>query len=178
MAHEAPILFLSASRDSATYEAVTGWRVASGTEVARDHDVGGVEVAPTGVLPGPNRMSTSNRKGQASGELSPLACALVYALRSENTAKAWTHLRDVVCERVRAMRDGGESKAAVLNTLTAFARSSIHGELNDPKSERIAEELLAEVSLWCIDEYDGERPAAGFSGAAGARPSRAAHPRA
>jgi hypothetical protein len=103
-------------------------------------------------------MLASKGRDQASAQLNPLACALVNALRSKHTAKAWTHLRGVVCERVRAMRDAGESKAAVLNTLTTFARSSIHAELHDAKMERVAEELLAEVSLWCIDEYDGQRP--------------------
>ena len=106
-------------------------------------------------------MQASERQGQSPAQLNPLACALANALRSSNTASAWTHLRDVVCTQVRLMRDAGESKASVLNTITAFARESIHTELGDSKVERVGEELLAEVSLWCIDEYDGERlPAA------------------
>jgi hypothetical protein len=99
-------------------------------------------------------MLASDRQGQSVPQLNPLACALVNALRSKQTAKAWTHLRDMVCERVRVMRDAGESKATVLNTLISFAHASLHGELRNPEIERVAEELLAEVSLWCIDEYD------------------------
>jgi hypothetical protein len=92
-------------------------------------------------------------------QLNPLACALVNALRSKQTAAAWTHLRDLVCERVRAMRKAGESKASVLSTLTAVAHTALHAELGSPELERVGEELLSEVSLWCIDEYDREEPA-------------------
>jgi hypothetical protein len=113
------------------------------------------------------RMTAPERQGPSTPQLNPLACALVNALRSKQTAKAWTHLRDLVCERVRAMRLAGESKASVLNTLTSFARTSLHGELRSPELERIAEELLAEVSLWCIDEYDSESPTPTAVGASG-----------
>ena len=112
-------------------------------------------------------MSATDRPGPSTPQLNPLACALVNALRSKQTAKAWTHLRDLVCERVRAMRQAGESKASVLNTLTAFAHVSLHGELRSPELERIAEELLAEVSLWCIDEYDSQPPTPTALGSSG-----------
>ena len=99
-------------------------------------------------------MLATDQQGQSTPQLNPLACALVNALRSRQTAKAWTHLRDLVCAQVRQMRDAGETKAAVLNNLISFAHVSLHGELRNPEMERVAEELLAEVSLWCIDEYD------------------------
>ncbi len=82
-----------------------------------------------------------------------LRLALVDALHSTQPAKAWNQLRDLVCERVRIMRTAGESKATVLATLTNIVREAIPN-IQNRELERIAEDLIVEVSLWCIDEYD------------------------
>ena len=86
-----------------------------------------------------------------------LQTALVNALHSSDPANAWNALRDLVCQRVRMMRRAGESKVTVIDTLTGIARHALKGESRNRELKRIAEDLIIEVSLWCIDEYD--RPA-------------------
>ena len=86
--------------------------------------------------------------------------ALVHALHSSDPASAWNALRDLVCGRVRMMRRAGESKVTVISTLTGIARHALDGESRNRELKRIAEDLIIEVSLWCIDEYDRPSDAA------------------
>jgi hypothetical protein len=88
-------------------------------------------------------------------EADDLHLALVDALSSTHPAKAWNQLRDLVCERVRIMRRAGESKATVLATLTGIVREAAKPQIHSQELERIAEDLIVEVGLWCIDEFDG-----------------------
>jgi len=84
----------------------------------------------------------------------PVEHALVEALSSRQPARAWNQLRDAVCERVRIMRLAGESKATVIATLTRIAQGSMNPESHPRELVRVAEDLILEVALWCIDEYD------------------------
>ena len=84
----------------------------------------------------------------------PVERALVDALSSRQPAKAWNQLRDAVCERVRIMRLAGESKATVIATLTRIAQNAMTSEAHPRELTRVAEDLILEVALWCIDEYD------------------------
>ena len=99
-------------------------------------------------------MAAREPHGDSSPQRGDLAGALVHALHSTEPAHAWNALRDLVCERVRMMRRAGESKVAVIDTLTAIARQSLSPESRNRELKRIAEDLILEVSLWCIDEYD------------------------
>ena len=92
--------------------------------------------------------------GDSSPQPSDLEGALVHALHSTEPAQAWNALRDLVCERVHMMRRAGESKVTVIDTLTAIARQALSPESRNRELKRIAEDLIIEVSLWCIDEYD------------------------
>ena len=96
--------------------------------------------------------------GDSSSEADDLQTALVHALHSDEPASAWNSLRDLVCARVRMMRRAGESKVTVINTLTGIARQSLTGDAKHRELRRIAEDLIVEVSLWCIDEYDAAAP--------------------
>jgi len=42
----------------------------------------------------------------------------------------------------------------VINTLTGIARQARATDAKQRELRRIAEDLIVEVSLWCIDEYD------------------------
>jgi hypothetical protein len=88
----------------------------------------------------------------------PVEHALVEALSSRQPAKAWNQLRDAVCERVRIMRLAGESKATVIATLTRIAQGAMSSDSSSRELMRVAEDLILEVSLWCIDEYDAGAP--------------------
>jgi hypothetical protein len=88
----------------------------------------------------------------------PVERALVDALSSKQPAKAWNQLRDAVCERVRIMRLAGESKATVIATLTRIAQGAMSSEAHPRELTRIAEDLILEVALWCIDENDALAP--------------------
>lgn len=88
----------------------------------------------------------------------PVERALVDALSSKQPAKAWNQLRDAVCERVRIMRLAGESKATVIATLTRIAQGAMSGGSHPRELTRIAEDLILEVALWCIDENDTMAP--------------------
>jgi hypothetical protein len=88
----------------------------------------------------------------------PVEHALVEALSSRQPAKAWNQLRDAVCERVRIMRLAGESKATVIATLTRIAQGAMSSDSSSRELMRVAEDLILEVSLWCIDEYDATAP--------------------
>lgn len=88
----------------------------------------------------------------------PVERALLDALSSKQPAKAWNQLRDVVCERVRIMRLAGESKATVIATLTRIAQGAMSTDSHPRELSRVAEDLILEVSLWCIDEYDTAAP--------------------
>jgi hypothetical protein len=88
----------------------------------------------------------------------PVERALVDALSSKQPAKAWNQLRDAVCERVRIMRVAGESKATVIATLTRIAQGAMSTGAHSRELGRIAEDLILEASLWCIDEYDAGAP--------------------
>ena len=92
--------------------------------------------------------------GDSSSDSETMQAALVHALRSEDPASAWNALRDLVCARVRAMRLAGVSKMMVIDTLTGIARQALSAESKQRELRRIAEDLIIEVSLWCIDEYD------------------------
>ena len=94
------------------------------------------------------------------GKPLPVEHALVEALSSRQPAKAWNQLRDAVCERVRIMRLAGESKATVIATLTRIAQGAMSSDSHSHSREllRVAEDLILEVSLWCIDEYDAAAP--------------------
>ena len=92
--------------------------------------------------------------GDSDPRTNPLEAALVNALHSTEPASAWNMLRDLVCQRVRMMRRAGETKMAVIDTLTGIARGALSGEARSRELRRIAEDLIIEVSLWCIDEYD------------------------
>lgn len=89
----------------------------------------------------------------------PVDRALVDALSSKHPAKAWNQLRDAVCERVRIMRLAGESKATVIATLTRIAQGAMSTGAHSRELSRVAEDLILEASLWCIDEYDENAPA-------------------
>lgn len=88
----------------------------------------------------------------------PVERALVDALSSKQPAKAWNQLRDAVCERVRIMRLAGESKATVIATLGRIAQGAMSGDSHPREFTRVAEDLILEVALWCIDEYDAAVP--------------------
>ena len=88
----------------------------------------------------------------------PVERALVDALSSQQPAKAWNQLRDAVCERVRIMRLAGESKATVIATLTRIAHGAMSPDKHSRELTRVAEDLILEVALWCIDEYDTTAP--------------------
>jgi hypothetical protein len=88
----------------------------------------------------------------------PVERALVDALSSKHPAKAWNQLRDAVCERVRIMRLAGESKATVIATLARIAQGAMSTGSHPRELTRVAEDLILEVSLWCIDEYDETVP--------------------
>ena len=88
----------------------------------------------------------------------PVERALVDALSSRQPAKAWNQLRDAVCERVRIMRLAGESKATVIATLTRIAQGAMSRDEQSRELMRVAEDLILEVALWCIDEYDMAAP--------------------
>ena len=92
--------------------------------------------------------------GDSSPQANDLEAALVDALQSREPATAWNTLRDLVCQRVRMMRRAGESKVTVIDTLTAIARNALSPETRNRELKRVAEDLIVEVSLWCIDEYD------------------------
>jgi hypothetical protein len=92
--------------------------------------------------------------GDSASQSDDLRAALVHALHSREPAGAWNMLRDLVCERVRFMRRAGESKMTVIDTLSGIAREALKGESKNRELNRIAEDLIIEVSLWCIDEYD------------------------
>ena len=92
--------------------------------------------------------------GDSSSESDELQSALVHAPHSNEPATAWNALRDLVCARVRMMRRAGESKVTVINTLTGIARQSLAADTRQRELRRIAEDLIVEVSLWCIDEFD------------------------
>ena len=98
--------------------------------------------------------------GDSSSQSDDLQTALVHALHSKDPASAWNALRDLVCGRVRMMRRAGESKVTVIATLTSIARQSLADEARNRELKRIAEDLIIEVSLWCIDEYDRPSDAA------------------
>jgi len=95
--------------------------------------------------------------GDSASKSGDLQGALVNALHSSDPASAWNALRDLVCERVRIMRRAGESKVTVIDTLAGIAREALASEARNRELKRVAEDLIIEVSLWCIDEYD--RPA-------------------
>jgi len=88
----------------------------------------------------------------------PVERALVDALSSTQPATAWNQLRDAVCERVRFMRIAGETKGTVIATLTRIAQGAMSAESHPRELTRVAEDLILEVALWCIDEYDTESP--------------------
>ena len=92
------------------------------------------------------------------GKPLPVEHALVEALSSRQPAKAWNQLRDAVCERVRIMRLAGESKATVIATLSRIAHGAMTSQAHSRELLRVAEDLILEVSLWCIDEYDAATP--------------------
>ena len=99
-------------------------------------------------------MSAREPHGDSSPQPNDLERALVHALHSTEPANAWNMLRDLVCERVRMMRRAGESKMTVIDTLTGIAREALSIEARNRELKRVAEDLIIEVSLWCIDEYD------------------------
>lgn len=88
----------------------------------------------------------------------PVERALVAALSSKQPAKAWNQLRDAVCERVRIMRLAGESKATVIATLARIAQAAMGAGSHPRELTGVAEDLILEASLWCIDEYDAAVP--------------------
>ena len=92
--------------------------------------------------------------GDSSSQSDDLQTALLHALHSREPAGAWNMLRDLVCEQVRIMRRAGESKMTVIDTLSGVAREALKDESRNRELKRIAEDLIIEVSLWCIDEYD------------------------
>ena len=92
--------------------------------------------------------------GDSDPQANPLEAALINALHSTEPASAWNLLRDLVCQRVRMMRRAGESKMTVIETLTGIARQALSPETRNRELKRVAEDLIIEVSLWCIDEYD------------------------
>jgi hypothetical protein len=92
------------------------------------------------------------------GKPLPVERALVDALSSKQPARAWNQLRDAVCERVRIMRLAGESKATVIATLTRIAQGAMSTGAHSRELSRVAEDLILEASLWCIDEYDAAAP--------------------
>jgi hypothetical protein len=92
--------------------------------------------------------------GDSASLSDDLQSALVHALHSREPASAWNLLRDLVCDRVRIMRRAGETKMTVIDTLSGIAREALKGESKNRELKRIAEDLIIEVSLWCIDEYD------------------------
>ncbi len=92
--------------------------------------------------------------GDSASQAGDLESALVHALHSRDPASAWNALRDLVCGRVRMMRRAGETKVTVIDTLTGIAREALRGESRNRELKRVAEDLIIEVSLWCIDEYD------------------------
>jgi len=102
-------------------------------------------------------MAARDPHGDSAPRANDLESALVHALHSREPANAWNTLRDHVCDHVRMMRRAGESKMTVIDTLTAIAREALTQETHGRELRRIAEDLILEVSLWCIDEYD--RPA-------------------
>ena len=99
-------------------------------------------------------MTAREPHGDSTPQSNALQDALVHALHSQDPANAWNTLRDLVCGRVRMMRRAGESKVTVIGTLTGIARQALAGESGNRELKRIAEDLIIEVSLWCIDEYD------------------------
>jgi len=99
-------------------------------------------------------MAAREPHGDSAARSNDLASALVNALHSAEPASAWNTLRDHVCDRVRIMRRAGESKVTVIDTLTGIARQALTHEAHGRELRRIAEDLIIEVSLWCIDEYD------------------------
>jgi len=99
-------------------------------------------------------MAAREPHGDSAARSNDLASALVNALHSTEPASAWNTLRDHVCARVRIMRRAGESKVTVIDTLTGIARQALTHEAHGRELRRIAEDLIIEVSLWCIDEYD------------------------
>jgi hypothetical protein len=113
-------------------------------------------VAPVvdALFPGP---MSSHSDIPRAGPL-PVERALVEALSSRQPAKAWNQLRDAVCERVRIMRLAGESKATVIATLTRIAHGAMNSDSNSRELVRVAEDLILEVALWCIDESDAATP--------------------
>jgi hypothetical protein len=56
------------------------------------------------------------------------------------------------------MRLAGESKATVIATLARIAQAAMGTGSQPPELIRVAEDLILEVSLWCIDEYDEAVP--------------------
>ncbi len=84
----------------------------------------------------------------------PLQFALVDALHSTKPAHAWNKLRDLVCERVRMMRLAGETRLTVIAMLTGIARGALPSNARGGELEEIAEDLILEVALWCMDEND------------------------
>ena len=99
-------------------------------------------------------MAAREPHGDSDPRANHLEAALVNALHSTEPASAWNMLRDLVCQRVRMMRRAGESKMTVLETLSAIARKALPPDARSHELKRIAEDLIIEVSLWCIDEYD------------------------
>lgn len=91
---------------------------------------------------------------RATSRRDPLQFALVDALHSTRPAHAWNELRDLVCERVRIMRLAGESKVTVIAMLTGIARGALGSNARGGELEEIAEDLIVEVALWCIDEQE------------------------
>lgn len=99
-------------------------------------------------------MAAREPHGDSDPRANPLEAALVNALHSKEPANAWNTLRDLVCQRVNMMRRAGESKMTVIETLSAIARQALASEIRNRELKRVAEDLIIEVSLWCIDEYD------------------------
>jgi hypothetical protein len=113
-------------------------------------------------------MAAREPHGDSDPQSNPLEAALVHALHSQEPASAWNMLRDLVCQRVRMMRRAGESKMTVIDTLSGIAREALRSEVRNRELKRVAEDLIVEVSLWCIDEYDEHERA---EGAAARQPS-------
>lgn len=99
-------------------------------------------------------MAAREPHGDSDPQGNPLEAALVNALHSTEPASAWNMLRDLVCQRVRMMRRAGESKMTVIETLSGIARQALAADTRNRELRRVAEDLIIEVSLWCIDDYD------------------------
>ena len=52
------------------------------------------------------------------------------------------------------MRLAGESRLTVIAMLTGIARGALPSNARGGELEEIAEDLILEVALWCMDEHD------------------------